>query len=188
MDPEDVGVAKRWFERSLEQTVQLPGSLQAQGFGPKPSAGHEVDRVHSARDLPDAALCAVPRGGQFQDAVLAAAQTLLCRTGLVPAHRDDPRGLDRPADHAASGALPLVHDRLGGWPGGRPGRKPERAARLRSDRQSAGRRSSPHDSRRQSRADRCGRELPQCDGSHSDELERHRGTHRTPRESTRLDR
>jgi hypothetical protein len=37
MDPEDAGVANRWFERSLEHTVQLPGSMQAQGFGPQPS-------------------------------------------------------------------------------------------------------------------------------------------------------
>jgi hypothetical protein len=33
LDRHDVGVAERWFERSLEKRLQLPGALQAQGFG-----------------------------------------------------------------------------------------------------------------------------------------------------------
>ena len=37
LDPADAGVSDRWFERSLPQTLQLPGSLQAQGFGTPPS-------------------------------------------------------------------------------------------------------------------------------------------------------
>jgi hypothetical protein len=33
LDPQDAGVAERWFERSFDGTIQLPGSLQAQGHG-----------------------------------------------------------------------------------------------------------------------------------------------------------
>jgi hypothetical protein len=33
LDPADVGVAERWFARSLSDEIQLPGSLQAQGYG-----------------------------------------------------------------------------------------------------------------------------------------------------------
>jgi len=33
MDREDAGVKERWFERSLEQRIELPGALQNQGFG-----------------------------------------------------------------------------------------------------------------------------------------------------------
>ena len=33
LDGADAGVAQRWFERSLEQRVTLPGALQNQGFG-----------------------------------------------------------------------------------------------------------------------------------------------------------
>ncbi|MBI5387140.1 MAG: discoidin domain-containing protein [Verrucomicrobia bacterium] len=33
LDREDVGVTNRWFERSLERRIQLPGALQNQGFG-----------------------------------------------------------------------------------------------------------------------------------------------------------
>ena len=33
LDREDAGVKERWFERSLEQRIQLPGALQNQGFG-----------------------------------------------------------------------------------------------------------------------------------------------------------
>ena len=33
MDREDAGVKQRWFERSLDQHIRLPGALQNQGFG-----------------------------------------------------------------------------------------------------------------------------------------------------------
>lgn len=33
LDPADVGIRERWFERALPQKVRLPGALQAQGFG-----------------------------------------------------------------------------------------------------------------------------------------------------------
>jgi hypothetical protein len=33
LDRQDVGIAERWFERTLDQKVQLPGSLPAQGIG-----------------------------------------------------------------------------------------------------------------------------------------------------------
>jgi len=36
-DPDDSGVTDRWFERALEHTLTLPGSMQAQGFGPTPA-------------------------------------------------------------------------------------------------------------------------------------------------------
>ncbi len=40
LDPQDVGVKQTWFAADLKTTdsVQLPGSLQAQGFGNKPSS------------------------------------------------------------------------------------------------------------------------------------------------------
>ena len=33
LDREDAGVKQRWFERSLDQRIRLPGALQNQGFG-----------------------------------------------------------------------------------------------------------------------------------------------------------
>ena len=33
LDREDVGIDQRWFTRGLEQQIELPGVLQAQGFG-----------------------------------------------------------------------------------------------------------------------------------------------------------
>ncbi|MFO7167640.1 MAG: glycoside hydrolase family 2 TIM barrel-domain containing protein [Chloroflexota bacterium] len=33
LDPGDVGVDERWFERRLAQRIELPGALQAQGYG-----------------------------------------------------------------------------------------------------------------------------------------------------------
>jgi hypothetical protein len=33
IDRGDVGLGERWFERELEQTIRLPGSLQEQGYG-----------------------------------------------------------------------------------------------------------------------------------------------------------
>ena len=36
LDPGDVGTRERWFAEELPQRVQLPGSLQAQGFGDPP--------------------------------------------------------------------------------------------------------------------------------------------------------
>jgi len=33
MDPEDVGVRERWFETKLPNDVELPGTLQSQGYG-----------------------------------------------------------------------------------------------------------------------------------------------------------
>lgn len=33
LDPDDLGVEQKWFNRPLEETIQLPGSLQEQGFG-----------------------------------------------------------------------------------------------------------------------------------------------------------
>lgn len=38
LDPNDVGVTEAWFDKSLSQSITLPGSLQEQGFGEKPSA------------------------------------------------------------------------------------------------------------------------------------------------------
>jgi hypothetical protein len=33
LDPQDCGIGYGWFNRALEQSITLPGSLQAQGFG-----------------------------------------------------------------------------------------------------------------------------------------------------------
>ncbi len=33
LDRQDAGVSERWFDRALEQRIQLPGALQNQGFG-----------------------------------------------------------------------------------------------------------------------------------------------------------
>ncbi len=33
LDREDAGITERWFERSLDQKISLPGALQNQGFG-----------------------------------------------------------------------------------------------------------------------------------------------------------
>ena len=33
LDPGDRGISGRWFERKLAQSIKLPGTLQAQGFG-----------------------------------------------------------------------------------------------------------------------------------------------------------
>ena len=33
LDRADAGIPERWFERSLDQRIKLPGALQNQGFG-----------------------------------------------------------------------------------------------------------------------------------------------------------
>ncbi|MBN2181113.1 MAG: hypothetical protein JW715_04305 [Sedimentisphaerales bacterium] len=38
MDPNDNGVSGQWFGKSLARPIKLPGSLQEQGYGEKPSA------------------------------------------------------------------------------------------------------------------------------------------------------
>ncbi len=38
LDPNDVGVAQVWFDGPLAESVNLPGSLQEQGYGARPSA------------------------------------------------------------------------------------------------------------------------------------------------------
>jgi hypothetical protein len=37
LDPNDAGVTGAWFDKTLSDTITLPGSLQEQGFGDKPS-------------------------------------------------------------------------------------------------------------------------------------------------------
>jgi len=37
LDPENKGIAGKWFGNDLAENIQLPGSLQAQGFGEKPT-------------------------------------------------------------------------------------------------------------------------------------------------------
>lgn len=49
LDPGDLGVAGRWFERTLKDRIRLPGALQSQGFGNEvsvetPWTGQIVDR------------------------------------------------------------------------------------------------------------------------------------------------
>jgi len=38
LDPNNMGITGQWFNRSLAQSIKLPGSLQEQGYGEKPSA------------------------------------------------------------------------------------------------------------------------------------------------------
>lgn len=49
IDPQNAGIYEQWFNRKLEQQIQLPGSLQAQGYGDDitvntPWIGNIVDR------------------------------------------------------------------------------------------------------------------------------------------------
>ncbi len=37
LDPDDQGIAQQWFSQALPETVQLPGSIQSQGFGNVPT-------------------------------------------------------------------------------------------------------------------------------------------------------
>lgn len=41
LDPNDAGVAQLWFDRPLAGSIDLPGSLQEQGYGAKPTAQTE---------------------------------------------------------------------------------------------------------------------------------------------------
>ena len=38
LDPNGKGVSGRWFDKPLAHSIELPGSLQEQGYGDKPSA------------------------------------------------------------------------------------------------------------------------------------------------------
>lgn len=38
LDAGDVGVAEKWYQQTLSESIKLPGSLQEQGYGNKPSA------------------------------------------------------------------------------------------------------------------------------------------------------
>ena len=49
LDPDDAGVQQRWFASDLPDRIQLPGSLQAQGYGNDPAVdtkwtGDIIDR------------------------------------------------------------------------------------------------------------------------------------------------
>lgn len=48
LDPADAGEAEKWFTRTLPGKIQLPGSLQAQGFGDDPSI--ETGWIGSIKD------------------------------------------------------------------------------------------------------------------------------------------
>ncbi|MBN1363089.1 MAG: hypothetical protein JW993_20990 [Sedimentisphaerales bacterium] len=41
LDANDVGIARTWFDQALAGSIRLPGSLQEQGYGAKPSAKTE---------------------------------------------------------------------------------------------------------------------------------------------------
>ncbi|MBN1973812.1 MAG: beta-galactosidase [Sedimentisphaerales bacterium] len=38
LDPEDKGITEQWYSKQLQDKIKLPGSLQEQGYGEKPSA------------------------------------------------------------------------------------------------------------------------------------------------------
>jgi hypothetical protein len=47
LDRQDVGLGERWFARTLADRIQLPGALQAQGYGDEVTAATEwVGRLH----------------------------------------------------------------------------------------------------------------------------------------------
>jgi hypothetical protein len=51
LDPQDVGLHDQWFTRPLSSTIDLPGSLQSQGFGDEPApdspwTGDIIDRSY----------------------------------------------------------------------------------------------------------------------------------------------
>ena len=38
LDPQDAGIKEAWFTQELSKKMELPGSLQEQGFGDAPSS------------------------------------------------------------------------------------------------------------------------------------------------------
>ena len=86
IDPEDCGVSERWYEGRLAQLIELPGSLQAQGYGEDVSVdtawtGDIIDRSW----FTERTLQALPPRRARQGAFLAAAAEALPGRSLVSA-------------------------------------------------------------------------------------------------------
>ncbi len=188
MDPEDAGIANGWFERTLDQTIHLPGSMQAQGFGEQPS----LDTKWTGSVRPE--VLQMPRYAPYRDA-----DNFKMPFWLQPKHYyAGPAWYERTVTIAPdwNGRRITLHLERCHWlttvwvDGHEVGQGESLSVPHVFDltEQLSPGRASPHDSRGQPRADRRGRELPQRHGSHADQLERHRGTRRTSRQPPRLDR
>ncbi len=99
IDRDDRGLAEKWANAPLAgaDTVQLPGMMQAQGYGDAVASEHAVDRrdrgpivVYRTR------VREIPAAGQHQGALLAPARAALRRRCLVPARAGDSARLARP--------------------------------------------------------------------------------------------
>ena len=90
LDSGDAGIKGAWFNRSLEKSIQLPGILQAQGYGNEISTNTPwVLSLYDQVLVFARGLSGLHPAGQRQGAVPLPATPALPRRGLVPArHRD----------------------------------------------------------------------------------------------------
>jgi len=109
LDREDVGMKQQWFATSLpgDDKVRLPGSLQEQGYGSKPSA----QTVWTAGIGPE-----LLKQKRFEPvSLLADPGSALCRPGVVSKNRIDPTCLEWETYHFVSRTTPLADNGLGRW-------------------------------------------------------------------------
>ncbi len=186
LDRDDRGLTDAWWRQTLSDRIRLPGALQAQGFGDDVTVdtqwtGQIVDR--SWFTAPEYAK--YRQAGQRQDALLAPARQAL--RGAAWYQRD----VDVPATWQGK-RLVLSLER------------PHWETRVWLDGRAVGSNNSlstPHvydlgtsvapgkhrldDPRRQPAGRRRGRQLPQRDRPHAEQLERHRGAHAALRPPSR---
>ena len=98
LDRADVGVGEKWFSRELDDELDLPGSLQAQGFGDDiavdtPWTGDIYDRSWFVSPQ----YARYTRAGTNQGPFLAPAGQALRRRRMVPAGNRHPRRVERKA-------------------------------------------------------------------------------------------
>ena len=134
-----------------------------------------MDRIDSPGGHSDAAIRTLSRSLQFQDALLAAAKTLLCRTGMVPADRHD---LARLGGQRITLHLQRCHWLTQVWVDDQQW-APKTVwctASVRPDHATLARQTYLDHPCRQSREHQRRSQFAQCDRSHPDQLERdHRG-------------
>ena len=131
LDRGDAGVQERWFERSLDQRIKLPGALQNQGFGDDITVDTKwTGEIDMDAWLKGPQYAKYRQPGNIKVPFFLQPEKHYVGGGVVSARRGDPRGLAGQAGGVEPGAPALGDARLAGQPGDRHQHEPLDAARL----------------------------------------------------------